>query len=196
MSTNQRFECNYSLYFDIYLDETKWWSRYETSSKNSTSKPSKTLNIEITSYGLLAILENGQFADGFPYFKWLLNQRNNKGGFISTQDTVMGLQALAKFAERISIRDNNIQIVVKADNLYNDTQFDVNPENGLVYQSHELPSTVRAINITADGHGFALFQLSYNYHTNNIEMEPSFKLKPNVLNSTNEAFLKLEICIT
>lgn len=108
----------------------------------------------------------------------------------------MGLQALAKFAERISIRDNNIQIVVKADNLYNDTQFDVNPENGLVYQSHELPSTVRAINITADGHGFALFQLSYNYHTNNIEMEPSFKLKPNVLNSTNEAFLKLEICIT
>lgn len=145
----------------------------------------------------MAILESGQFSDGFPYFKWLLNQRNNKGGFISTQDTVMGLQALAKFAERISIRDNNIQIIVKADNLLNNTtNFNVNPENALIYQSHELPSTVRAINITANGHGFALFQLSYNYHTNKIEPEPSFKLKFNILNNSNEAFLKLQVCVT
>lgn len=150
----------------------------------------------MTSYGLLALLESDRFADGFPYFKWLLAQRNNKGGFISTQDTVMGLQALAKFAERISIRDNHIEIVVKADNLLNDTQFTINPDNVLIYQSHELPSTVRAINITANGHGFALCQLSYNYHTNRIETEPSFKLTPNILNQTNEAYLKLEICIT
>lgn len=166
------------------------------STKNNTSKPSKTLNIEITSYGLLAILRSGRFADGFPYFKWLLNQRNNKGGFVSTQDTVMGLQALAKFAERISIRDNNIQIMVKAGDLLDDTNFNVNPENALIYQTHELPSSVRAINITANGHGFALFQLSYNYRTNKIETEPSFKLKPNILNNSNEAFLKLQVCVT
>lgn len=174
----------------------KWWSRYDVSSKNRTTKSSKTLNIEITSYGLLAILESGRFIDGFPYFKWLLSQRNSKGGFISTQDTVMGLQALAKFAERISIRDNNVEIVVKADNLPHETNFSINPENALIYQSHELPSTVRAINITASGHGFALCQLSYNYHTNEIETEPSFQLTPNTLNTTSEAYLKLEICIT
>ncbi|XP_031620960.1 CD109 antigen-like [Contarinia nasturtii] len=177
-------------------DETKWLSRYEVASKNSTNRSSKTLNIEITSYGLLAILESGQFADGFPYFKFLLSQRNNKGGFIGTQDTVMGLQALAKFAERISIRDNNIEIMVHTDNLPNHTYFNVNPENALIYQSHELPSTIRAINITANGHGFALFQLSYKYHTNKIEMEPSFKLKPNTLNNSNEAYLKLQVCVT
>lgn len=174
----------------------KWWSRYEITSRNTTTKSSKTLNIEITSYGLLAILESGQFTDGFYFFKWLLNQRNNKGGFISTQDTVMGLQALAKFAERISIRDNNIQIMVHADNLPNNTYFNINPENALIYQSHELPSSVRAINITANGHGFALFQLSYKYHTNKIEIEPSFKLKPNILNNSNEAYLKLQVCVT
>lgn len=144
----------------------------------------------------MAILESGRFAEGFPYFKWLLNQRNNKGGFISTQDTVMGIQALAKFAEHFSINDNNIEIIVKADHLHNNTYFNVNPENDLIYQSHELPSTVRAINITANGHGFALFQLSYSYHTNKIETEPSFKLKPTILNHSNAAFLKLEICVT
>lgn len=177
------------------LDDVKFWTRFEL--KNSTTqKQSKTLNIEITSYGLLAILEGGHFADGFPYFKWLLNQRNNKGGFISTQDTVMGLQALAKFAQRISISDNNVEIVVNADNLLNATHFNINPENALVYQSHELPSTVRAVNISANGHGFALFQLSYNYHTNKLEADPSFKLNPQVLNNSNEAFLKLQICVT
>lgn len=183
------------IYF--YKDESKWWSRHETAaSKNSTAKTSKTLNIEITSYGLLAILESGRFVDGFPYFKWLLSQRNSKGGFISTQDTVMGLQALAKFAERISVRDNNIEIIVNADNSPHRIQFDINPDNALIYQSYELTSTVRAINLTANGHGFALCQLSYNYHTNNIEIEPSFKLTPNVLKTSNEAYLKLEICIT
>lgn len=180
------------------LDDTKWWTRFDLLKTNAI-KSSKTLNIEITSYGLLGILESGRYAEGFPHFKWLLNQRNNKGGFISTQDTVMGLQALAKFAERISVKDNNIEITVKADNLLNDTtthQFSVNPENALIYQIHELPSTVRKINITATGHGFALFQLSYNYHTNKIESEPSFKLKSNILNSSNEVFLKLQVCVT
>lgn len=164
--------------------------------RHGPNRSSKTLNIELTSYGLLAILESGRFTDGFPYFKWLLNQRNNKGGFISTQDTVMGLQALAKFAERISIRDNNIELTVKPDNLPNETYFNINPENALIYQYNELPSNVRAINITANGHGFALFQLSYNYHTNKIEAEPSFKLKAHVSNQSNDAFLKLQICVT
>lgn len=108
----------------------------------------------------------------------------------------MGLQALAKFAERISIRDNNVQIMVKAENLLNDTHFDINPGNALIYQSHELPSNVHAINITANGHGFALLQLSYKYHTNKIETEPSFKLKPSILNRSNKAFLKLQVCVT
>lgn len=150
----------------------------------------------MTSYGLLAVLQSGRYADGFPFFKWLLSQRNNKGGFIGTQDTVMGLQALVKFAERISIKDNNIQIVLNADNLPNETDFNINTSNALIYQTHELPSTIRAINISANGHGFALCQLAYNYHTNSIEMEPAFKLKPTILNHTNDAYLRLEVCIT
>lgn len=180
----------------IVLDELKWWSKYEGPLKNTTERSSKTLNIEITSYGLLAILESKRFTDGFPYFKWLLSQRNSKGGFISTQDTVLGLQALAKFAERISVKDNNIQMSVKADKLPDETHFNVNPENALIYQSHELPSTVRAINVTANGHGFALLQLSYHYHTNITETDPAFKLKATILDNSNEAFLKLQICTT
>lgn len=147
----------------------------------------------------MALLESGRFSDGFPYFKWLLRQRNSKGGFIGTQDTILGLQALAKFAERILIEDNNIQLIVNtADTIdsVNAINFYVNPENLLIYQSHELPSSVRAINLTANGHGFALFQLSYSYNTNKTERNPSFVLKSRILDDTNAARLKFDACVT
>lgn len=185
------------IYNFIFIpDEQKWWNRFDESNKNYTDKQSKTLNIEITSYGLLAMLESGRFSDGFPYFKWLLSQRNNKGGFIGTQDTVLGLQALAKFAERISIDNNNVQIAVHTNDLTNDTNFNINPENVLIYQSYELPSSIRTINITANGHGFALFQLSYSYHINTTEANPSFLLKSRILDGSNAAYLKLDTCVT
>lgn len=186
----------FSFSFLSISDETKWWNRYDASGKPSTVKTSKTLTIEITSYGLLALLEGGRFSDGFPYFKWLLRQRNNKGGFIGTQDTVLGLQALAKFAERISIKNNNVQLSVRYGSLMNETNFIVNPENMLIYQSFELLSTVREINITANGHGFVLFQLSSSYHTIETETNPSFELKSRITDGSNSAYFKLETCVT
>lgn len=147
----------------------------------------------------MALLESGRFSDGFPYFKWLLRQRNNKGGFIGTQDTVLGLQALAKFVERISIEDNNVQLIVNTVDAIDSIDvinFNVNPENVLIYQSHELSSSVRAINVTANGHGFALFQLSYSYNTNKTERNPSFVLKSRISDDTNAARLKFDVCVT
>lgn len=142
------------------------------------------------------MLEGAKFSDGFPYFKWLLNQRNNKGGFVGTQDTVVGLQALAKFAERISGKNSEIELIVNTEQNANETYFNVNEENILIYQSHQMPVTVRTIDIIANGHGFALFQLSYSYHINTTELNPSFKIQSKVLNGSNAAYLKLDICVT
>lgn len=36
---------------------------------------------------------------GLPLVRWLSNQRNALGGFSSTQDTVIALQALAAYAQ-------------------------------------------------------------------------------------------------
>lgn len=166
--------------------------------KNISLKSSKTSNIELTSYGLLAMLKNGQFADGFPFFKWLVSQRNSKGGFIGTQDTVMGLQALAEFAERISVKENNIELVVNTDidGPNNYITFNITPDNALIQQTHQMASTVRSIHVNATGHGFALFQLSYKYFVNGTaDQHSTFRIAPKMLNSGSEAKLKLEICV-
>lgn len=51
---------------------------------------------------MLALAKANRTSDTLPYFKWLLAQRNDQGGFIGTQDTVMGLKALATYARVIS----------------------------------------------------------------------------------------------
>lgn len=91
----------------------------------------------MTSYGLLALLEAGLYADALPIVKWLLNQRNELGGFQSTQDTFVGLRALSKFAESASSAYNNVQIGIR----YGEgaeSRINVNENNGLVQQTYDV----------------------------------------------------------
>lgn len=75
-----------------------------------------------------------------PVLKWLLNQRNSCGGFEGTQDTIVGIEALANFATKISCKDTNIKINV--DTVANGAQekyvIDVNKDNALVLQAQKV----------------------------------------------------------
>lgn len=61
----------------------------------------------------MALAEANKIEEGFPYYKWLFSQRNSQGGFEGTQDTVVGLQALAKFTEKLTMNVNNVDISVE-----------------------------------------------------------------------------------
>lgn len=91
---------------------------------------------------MLALIEAGHINDGLPVFKWLISQRDSLGGFVSTQDTAIGLLALAKYSEKIRGTTNNVQIRVKynegTENLLN-----VNDGNALALQNVEVNIFVR-----------------------------------------------------
>lgn len=90
----------------------------------------------MSAYGLLTFLEAKQFADALPIVKWLLEQRNSYGGFQSTQDTVVGLQALGKFAELIWTDKMNLKASIN----YEDTkqEITVNNENAALLQTYRV----------------------------------------------------------
>ena len=54
--------------------------------------------VETTGYALLTLLEHGDRLNASRAARWLVSQRNAYGGYGSTQDTVVGLQALTRFA--------------------------------------------------------------------------------------------------
>lgn len=108
-------------------------------------RESKTLNVEITAYALLTMVLS-ESAECLPILKWLLNQRNDKGGFEGTQDTIIGIEALATFAAKIATKDNFVNISVATSN---DTKlnFHVNKDNSLVLQSQKVHFNQLFLNI-------------------------------------------------
>ncbi|XP_058450670.1 thioester-containing protein 1 allele R1-like isoform X2 [Malaya genurostris] len=175
--------------------DTKWWHKPIPESENKSpwhSKPN-SVNVEMSAYGMLAFLEAGLDTDALPIMKWLIAQRNDKGGFQSTQDTVVGLQALAKLAAKISSKNNDVKIVAS----YNDNQqreMTVNSDNKMILQKFELPSNARKIDIKATGRGFAVVSLSYKYNMNVTGEWPRFVLDPQVNKNSNQDYLHLSVC--
>lgn len=206
---------------NLVVDGKQWWQKpiLPQDSKNIWYSKPISINIEMTAYGLLALLEAGLYSKSLPILKWLLSQRNELGGFQSTQDTFIGLKAIAKYAERTSTNFNNVQISLKykegSDKLLN-----VNSNNALIQQTYEvciiiilitsrlpknainttcchhsqLPDTVRLVNITATGRGFALLQLSYRYNLNVTGAWPLFTLDPQPNKNSHQDYLHLTVC--
>lgn len=116
----------------------QWWQKltHSQDSKNIWLHKPNSINVEMTAYGLLALLQADLYAKVLPIVKWLLNQRNELGGFQSTQDTFVGLRAISKYAERTSANFNNVQVSLKFHEA-TETRLNVNSNNALVQQTYE-----------------------------------------------------------
>ena len=71
-----------------------WGAGPGTSGNENARRPVPNAAVETTGYATLALLEQGDFTAASNAARWLVSQRNAFGGFGSTQDTVVGLQAL------------------------------------------------------------------------------------------------------
>lgn len=92
----------------------------------------------------MALLEAGLYSDALPIIKWLVNQRNELGGFQSTQDTFVGLKALAKYAESASSNYNNVQIQYKYEG--GESRINVNGDNALIQQIYDVSYSIHSSN--------------------------------------------------
>ncbi|XP_050479205.1 thioester-containing protein 1 allele R1-like isoform X2 [Bombus huntii] len=176
-------------------EDIKWWSKpIPANDKNPWyhSLP-RSVDVEMTSYTLLTYIRRNLVADSIPIMKWLVKQRNAEGGFASTQDTVIGIQALAKLGEKLVTKTNVISIIF----LYEgggQSQMNINPNNSMILQKQMLPKKTRLIGITATGNGFALVQITYKYNLNVTGAWPLFTLDPQVDKNSNANHLQLSIC--
>ena len=80
------------LFFSNFLSIQKW-KKLKSLIEFKGSGPA--LSVEMTSYVLLSLVKLGskkEMVESRSIVRWLSKQRNSGGGFISTQDTVVGLQ--------------------------------------------------------------------------------------------------------
>ncbi|XP_073826156.1 thioester-containing protein 3 [Musca autumnalis] len=176
-------------------DGLKWWNKTAppTEAMSPWYNHTRSVNVEITSYAVLTLLENALIGDALPAVKWLMNQRNDLGGFVSSQDSVVGLQALVAFAERFSSQANNLQLAFTYGSNA-ETVINVNAENSLVLQTIELPNNLKNLTVSATGNGLALAQVTYRYNTNVTSAWPRFVLDPTVNRNSHSDYLHLSAC--
>jgi CD109 antigen len=117
-------------------------------------------DIEATGYGTLALIQHGDQVNASRAAKWLVGQRNASGGFGSTQDTVVALQALTEFAGLASA-DVDLTVTIR----FGDTTEEVRitPDNFDVMQVIEVAAG-DDVQVEAQGTGQAVLQgvLRYN----------------------------------
>ncbi len=119
-----------------------------------------SLDIEATGYATLALTAAGDRVDAGRAAKWLVGQRNSQGGFGSTQDTVVALQALTEYATNTAT-DTDMTVTLKAGDVTK--KITITPDNFDVTQVVEVPAGA-AVELTAKGKGEAVVQgvLRYN----------------------------------
>ncbi|KAJ8041930.1 hypothetical protein HOLleu_12869 [Holothuria leucospilota] len=124
-----------------------------------------SIDIEMTAYALLAYVTVGDIEAALPIVNWLIEQQLSSGGFGSTQDTVVGIQALAEYAGVIPRTGFSTLTVTSPDDPGFVRVVNVNQSNALELQEVELPSTIETVRITGSHNGVLVVSLSTYYNT-------------------------------
>ncbi|XP_058865205.1 complement C4-like [Acipenser ruthenus] len=143
----------------------------------------QAITVETTAYGLLAALANREQELAESVYRWLSEQQNYGGGFRSTQDTVVALEALSEFEIR---KDPNIpppKLEIKLSSLGKNLNQRVTLETSAIGVEEDLRRFVgNTIDINVGGSGKGSFTVLKIYNS----MEPK----------TSCSDLKIEVTVT
>uniref|UniRef100_A0A8C9GRN1 Alpha-2-macroglobulin n=1 Tax=Piliocolobus tephrosceles TaxID=591936 RepID=A0A8C9GRN1_9PRIM len=126
--------------------------------------------VEMTSYVLLTYLtvqpapSSEDLSVASRIVKWITKQQNPQGGFSSTQDTVVALQALSKYGTATFSKSEKAALVtVKSSHTFS-KDFQVDDGNRLVLQEVRLPEVPGEYSTTVSGSGCVYLQTCLRYN--------------------------------
>ncbi|XP_049677986.1 alpha-2-macroglobulin-like protein 1 [Accipiter gentilis] len=145
------------------------WSPKPSSPASTDFRPdTQSVDIELTAYVLLAYLSKprvhaGDMTTAAGIVAWLTRQQNAYGGFASTQDTVVALQALAKYAARTFSASGQALVRVKSQRGFGKA-FQVNRQKRLLVQQAALTEVPGQVLVQVHGSSCVFAQTVLRYH--------------------------------
>uniref|UniRef100_A0A8C0IJM0 Alpha-2-macroglobulin n=1 Tax=Bubo bubo TaxID=30461 RepID=A0A8C0IJM0_BUBBB len=139
--------------------------------------------VEMTAYVLLAHLttqpapsqEELSFASLIA--KWISSQQNPNGGFSSTQDTVVALQALSLYGAATYAKSGAASTVTLRSGGDFQQDFQVDPTNRLLLQRVALPQVPGEYSTEVSGEGCVYLQTSLRYNVQPTQEDAPFMLR-------------------
>lgn len=122
-----------------------------------------TYAVEQTAYALLAYAHKKDISKGKKILNWLLSKRNSIGGYSNTQNTVVALEAMAKFALFLK-QTSKADVTIKAKKGFIHRFKTITKNNLYLVQKKKVPSYVRRIHVTARGNGVVYLTVAWQYN--------------------------------
>ncbi|XP_059673109.1 alpha-2-macroglobulin-like protein 1 [Gavia stellata] len=160
------------------------WSPKPSSPASTDFWPgTQSVDIELTAYVLLAYLSKlrvhaGDMTTAAGIVAWLTRQQNAYGGFASTQDTVVALQALAKYAARTFSTSGQALVRVKSQRGFGKA-FQVNRQKRLLVQQAALTEVPGQFLLQVHGSSCVFAQTVLRYHEPPPRAAVTFTLRVN-----------------
>uniref|UniRef100_A0A8C7AM24 Alpha-2-macroglobulin n=1 Tax=Neovison vison TaxID=452646 RepID=A0A8C7AM24_NEOVI len=152
--------------------------------------PAPSAEVEMTSYVLLAYLTaqpaptSEELTSASRIVKWIIKQQNSHGGFSSTQDTVVALQALSRYGAATFTRTGKpTQVTIQHSGTVV-AKFQVDDDNRLLLQQTSLPELPKEYTMTVTGEGCVYLQTSLKYNILPEKAEFPFALDVQTLPQT------------
>jgi hypothetical protein len=137
---------------------SKHWEEEKSSNIDYTS----AVSVEMSAYVLCGYVCDGDVEEARPIARWLNQQRNFRGAFVSTQDTVIALTCLAEFAKKIRLKHDLIVNVTALHSKDFHRQFVINNDNYQLTQRTEVP-TNDVLTAVSIGEGLGIAQVNNSY---------------------------------
>ncbi|KAM4605855.1 alpha-2-macroglobulin-like [Discoglossus pictus] len=123
---------------------------------------------EMSAYVVLALLSkettsHKDIEEASEIISWIIKQQNPFGGFSSTQDTVVALQALALYAKNTYSEKEDVKVTVRSLSGFQE-QLHVDKSNSFLLQRVTLPDIPGEYTVTAVGSGCVYVQTHLKYH--------------------------------
>ncbi|XP_071618073.1 alpha-2-macroglobulin-like protein 1 [Heliangelus exortis] len=165
----------------IISDDQIFWSQQSKQEEDSLSwYRAPSVDVELTSTILMAHLSKSSLSSeeirkASQIVSWLTKQQNPYGGFASTQDTVVALEALALYATKTFSKDGpNLQVSLSSEGFNQNIQVD--NTNRLLLQTVELPDISQDYTVHVQGHGCLYLQAILRYHIPPLRSDATFAL--------------------
>ncbi|XP_075072196.1 alpha-2-macroglobulin-like protein 1 isoform X2 [Mixophyes fleayi] len=142
--------------------------------------------VELTGYMLLAFISSPtkDLGKASQIVNWLSKQQNPYGGYSSTQDTIVALQALSKYAECTYSDKGDMTVTVTSTSGFLE-QFHVDKNNRLLLQRATLPAIPGEYTVTATGSGCVYVQTVLRYNIPPPKLDVTFTLSVNLISKTS-----------
>ncbi|NXF65444.1 A2ML1 protein, partial [Ciccaba nigrolineata] len=163
----------------IISDDQIFWSQQSKQEEDSLYwYRAPSVDVELTSSILMAHLSKSSLSSdeirkASQIVSWLTKQQNPYGGFASTQDTVVALEALALYATKTFSKDGpDLQASLSSEGFNQNIQVD--NTNRLLLQTVELPAIPQDYTVHVQGQGCLFLQAILRYHIPPLRSDVTF----------------------